>query len=64
MTKTATQSYIRIPREKYLELKQFQKYFQSFWRYFEHLKEIKEAREHIKAGKTISQEKLFKNLKI
>lgn len=64
MIKTTTRSYIRVSKEEYLKLKQFQKYFQVFWNYFKHLKGVKEAREDIKTGKVISQDKLFKNLGI
>ena len=56
------QNYIRIPKEEYAKLKKLQKHFGFFLNYFEHLQDIKKAREEIKAGKTISQEKLFKEL--
>lgn len=57
-------NYIKIPKEEYSRLKKLQKYFEKFVEYFEHLQDIKKSREEIKAGKTVSQEKLFKELKI
>lgn len=64
-TTTATfKNYIKIPKEEYFKLKKLQKYFKKFVEYFEHLQDIKKAREEIRAEKTISQEKLFKELKI
>ncbi|TSC78542.1 MAG: hypothetical protein G01um101433_207 [Parcubacteria group bacterium Gr01-1014_33] len=62
MIRIATKNYIRIPKEEYIRLKQLQKYFGTFWSYFEHLQEIKKAREEIKVGKTIAQEDLFQKL--
>lgn len=65
VTVTATfKNYIKIPKEEYFKLKKLQKYFEKFVEYFEHLQDIKKAREEVRLGKTISQEKLFKELKI
>lgn len=64
-TTTATfKNYIKIPKEEYSKLKKLQKYFEKFVEYFEHLQDIKKAREDVKLGRTISQKKLFKELKI
>ena len=64
MNKTAVKNYIRIPTEEYARLKQFQKYTEVFFSYFEHLKDVREAREDIKSGKVVSQEKFFQELGI
>lgn len=63
-TKTARQSYIRVSKAEYKKLKVLQKRFEALWKYFEHLHDIKEARRDIAAGRTMSQEKLFKGLGI
>lgn len=62
MPQTITKNYIRIHKEEYTKLKQLQKHFEVFWKYFTHLKDIEEARKDIKTGRTISQEELFKKL--
>jgi len=62
MTQTITKNYIRISKEEYIKLKELQKHFEAFWKYITHLQDIKEAREDIKAGRTISQEQLFRKL--
>jgi len=62
MAQTITKNYIRISKEEYIKLRQLQKHFEAFWKYFSHLQDIKEARKDIKAGRTISQKELFKKL--
>lgn len=62
MAKVMTQKYIRVPREDYLRLKQLQKHFGAFWNYIEHIRDIKEARQEIRAKKTVAQESLFEEL--
>lgn len=56
------QSYVRIPRNDYLKLKKFQRQFGDIVQYIDHLRDIREAREDIKAGHTKPQEVLFKEL--
>lgn len=60
MNRSMTSNYVKIPREEYSNLKKLQKNFESFWNYLKYLKDIEGAREDVKKGKTISQEKLFK----
>ena len=62
MAKIATQKYIRVPREDYMRLKGLQKHFGAFWNYIEHIRDIKEARQQVRAKKTIAQEDLFREL--
>ncbi|HBT81443.1 hypothetical protein A2757_02495 [Candidatus Giovannonibacteria bacterium RIFCSPHIGHO2_01_FULL_48_47] len=63
MNKSAA-PYIKVSRTEYLRLRKLQKYFETFWNYLSHLRDIQEAREDIKAGRTIAQEKLFRKLGI
>jgi len=53
---------VAIPKNEYLRLKKLDKRFKDLLSYFEHLSGIREAREEVKQGKMISQEKLFKQL--
>lgn len=62
MNKASTKNYVKIRREEYTYLKRLQKNFEAFWNYFIHLRDIEEAREDIKNGRTIPQEKLFRKL--
>lgn len=64
MIKTASRSFVRVRRDEYTRLKALQKHFADFWNYFEYLRDIREARNQVKEGKTISQEKLFRELGI
>jgi len=59
-----SKNYIKISKEEYLKLKQIQKHFEKFWKYFTHLQEIEEARQDIKSGKVIAQDKILKLLKL
>lgn len=51
-----------IPRLEYDRLKRLDAKFRVFLAYLEEVMDIKEAREEIKKGKFISQEKLFRKL--
>ena len=62
MTTTSLKDKIFIPRGEYFRLKKLEERFSDFWIYMEHLMDIREAREHVKKGNVISQEKLFKKL--
>ncbi len=62
MNKTSSKNYIKIRRDEYLRLKKLQERFESFLNYFMHLKDIKEARQDIKMGNIIIQEKFFKKM--
>lgn len=53
---------ISIPKTEYRRLKKLDERFRDFWLYLENLMDIREAREEVKQKKTISQEKLFKQL--
>ncbi len=55
-------NYVKIPREEYFKLKKLQKNFETFWNYLRHLRDIEEAREDIKRGRTVLQENLFKQM--
>ena len=46
----------------WVQEKEIDKRFNSFWTYLKNSTEIKEARKEIKQKKVISQEKLFKKL--
>lgn len=59
---TRTKNYISVPKAEYLRLKKVDKRFRDFLSYAEHLQDIREAREKVKQGKTISQEELFRRL--
>ena len=58
----SSKSYIKIKRDEYVHLKKLQKKFELFWDYVMHLKDIEIARNEVKAGKTITQEQLFRRL--
>lgn len=62
MSKIPVQNYVKVRQEEYARLKNLQKRFEVFWNYITHLRDIKDAREDIKKGKAVPQEKLFKNL--
>lgn len=64
MAVKAAQNYIRISKREYLKLKRLQKNFDAFLEYFEHIRDIKEARQDVKAGRVIPQERLFAELGI
>jgi hypothetical protein len=64
MARIGYQNTISIPKEEYLRLKKLDKHFRGFWSYLEALMETREARQEIKEGKVISQEKLFKELQL
>ena len=62
---------LTLPKNKVLisvdELQRFKKIdliFRDFLNYFEHISDIKEARDEVSRGKVISQEDLFRQLKI
>ncbi len=59
---TSLRDRVSVPRLEYFRLKKLEERFSDFWIYMEHLMDIREAREHMKKGKVISQEKLFKRL--
>ena len=58
----ATKDKVVIPRSEYDRLKKLDSKFRVFLAYLEEMMDIKEAREEIKKGKFISQEKLFRKL--
>lgn len=60
MSKIFSPVYTKVRREEYIRLKKLEKYFESFWSYFTHLRNIQDAREDVKKGRTVPQEKLFK----
>lgn len=62
MARPILQKYIRVPREDYMQLRQLQKHFGAFWNYFEHVRDIKEARQQVRAKKTVAQDDLFEKL--
>jgi hypothetical protein len=53
---------ITIKKEEYTRLKKLDKSFGKLFDYFVYLYDIAEARKQIKGKKTITQEKLFKQL--
>ena len=58
----ATQRKISIPKAEYIHLKKLEARFGAFLKYFEYVNDIREAREEVKSGKLIAQEKLFRKL--
>jgi hypothetical protein len=62
MNNITTKEKVSIPKTEYCRLKKLDEYFKDFWAYFEHLMDIKKAREEVGKNKIISQEKLFKKL--
>ncbi len=56
------QEVVSIPRAEYRRLKKLDVRFSDFLAYLGHLFDIREAREEVKKGKVVSQEKLFKRL--
>ena len=53
---------ITIKKEEYKRLRKLDKSFGELFDYFVYLHDIGEARQEVKAKKTIIQEKLFKKL--
>ena len=60
MNKTSSPRYVKIPKDEYIRLKKLQNHFDGFWGYMSRLRDIEEARDDLKQGKTVSQEELFK----
>lgn len=55
---------VAVPAKEYQYLRKLKSSFEEAFMYFKHSKEIEEARHEAKAGKTLGQEKLFKQLGI
>ena len=62
MLRVASKKNIRISAQEYAQFKQLQKYFVGFLGYAEHVHAIAQARQEVKAKKTISQEEFFNKL--
>jgi len=60
MVQLGVKNYIKIPSDEYARLKKLAQFFDSFWGYIQHLRDIQEAREEVRGGKTIKQEELFR----
>ncbi len=53
---------VTISKKEYARLKRLDEHFNDLLSYFERLVDIRTARDEVRRGKTISQEKLFKKL--
>ena len=62
MLNVASKKNIRISAQEYAQFKQLKKYFVGFLGYAEHVHAIAQARQEVKAKKTISQEEFFNEL--
>lgn len=63
-TLTLPKNQVLVSRDELNHYKKVNSIFQDVLDYFEHISDIKEAREEIKKGKVISQKDLFKELKL
>lgn len=62
MPRSVTQSYVRVSRDEYQRLKKLETRFAEFFEYVNYLRDIKDAREDMSAGRTLAQEELFQKL--
>jgi len=60
--KNMPKTFVRIPKDEYIKLRELKERFGAFWNYLEHLYDIREARKEVREKKYIAQEKLFKEL--
>ena len=59
MARLAGKNYVKVSRDEYVRLKKLARFFDAFWGYVEHLRDVQEAREEVRKGETITQEELF-----
>lgn len=57
-------SKVKVPKGEYLRLKKIDRQFGAFLSYAAHLLDIGKAREEARVGRVISQESLFRRLKV
>ncbi len=62
MNHTATREFVKVPKAEYARLKDLKKNFEKFLKYAKFLQDLDEAEKDIRAGRTIPQEKLFRQL--
>jgi len=62
MKTSATSSKVLVSQSEYARLKEIEKQFGKFLAYIRHGEQIKIARDEIKDGKIVAQEKLFEAL--
>ncbi len=62
MNGTATKEYVRVRKDEYRHLKKLQRYVDPLLGYLEHVRNIRIAREDVVAGRTVTQEQLFRKL--
>ncbi|MBI4159721.1 hypothetical protein HY504_01010 [Candidatus Wolfebacteria bacterium] len=62
MSNLSSPHYIQIRQDEYARLKKLQRHFEDFWNYISYRRDINEAREDMRRGRTIPQEKLFHKL--
>lgn len=55
---------VKIPKNEYTRLKNVEKRMAGFLSYFDYMHGIQRSREEVVKGKFVSQEKLFKKLKV
>ena len=55
---------IKVPKGEYTRLKKIDRQFGAFLSYASHLLDIKKAREEAHTGRLISQEALFRRLRV
>lgn len=62
--KSILTSKVKVPKSEYLRLKKIDRQFGVFLSYAGHLLDIGKAREDVRAGHLISQEALFRRLRL
>ena len=63
MSKVA-EKMVKVPAKEYQYLRKLKSSFEEAFTYFKHTQDIVGARHEVKTGKTVGQEKLFKQLGI
>lgn len=64
MNRRATKEMVLVPRREFLRLKRVDRRFRVLLTYVRHLKDIRAARRDVRAGRVISQDRLFRSLGI
>lgn len=62
MNNSVVKEKVYISKAEYRRLKKLDERFRDFFLYFENLLDVREARNQIKKGIVVSQEKLFQEL--
>ncbi|PIQ68348.1 MAG: hypothetical protein COV91_04580 [Candidatus Taylorbacteria bacterium CG11_big_fil_rev_8_21_14_0_20_46_11] len=62
--KSSETNKVKVSKDEYLRLKRVDRQFGAFLSYAAHLLDIGKAREDVSAGRVVSQEALFRRLRI